>query len=143
MSLEWLKERWHRVLAVVAALVGIVLVVAGWVGVSDSSLTTEQIPYLASGAVGGLFALGVAATAWLSADLRDEFVKLDQIYQWLQGETNPAASEQSLTAPAEADTSQHGNGAAEIDVAFEPAYASAAPRHRSLGARPSATSAEP
>lgn len=86
----WLRYEWARALAVLAAVVGVVLLVVGWVGVSGSSLTSEQIPYLASGAIGGLFALGVGATLWLSADLRDEFVKLDEIYRWLQGDDGEA-----------------------------------------------------
>jgi hypothetical protein len=65
----------------VAAVLGLVALLLGWLGVSRSSLPSQQIPYLASGAVLGLFALGVAATLWLSADLRDEWRKLDDIYQ--------------------------------------------------------------
>ena len=83
---EWFRYRWERTAAAIAALVGLIMVIVGWFGVSGSSLVTEQIPYLASGAVGGAFALGVAGTLWLSADLRDEFVKLDEIYQVLTGE---------------------------------------------------------
>jgi predicted PurR-regulated permease PerM len=83
---EWLRYRWERTAAVVAAVVGLILAIVGWFGVSGSSLVTEQIPYLASGAVGGAFALGVAGTLWLSADLRDESAKLDEIYDVLTGE---------------------------------------------------------
>lgn len=86
MTVNGMKYDWARLLAAAAALIGVVLIVAGWAGVSNATITTEQLPYLASGAVGGLFALGVAATLWLSSDLRDEFHKLDDIYQWLQGD---------------------------------------------------------
>jgi hypothetical protein len=82
---ERLKQQWDRLLAVVGTGVGVAALVLGWLGVSSKSLITEQVPYLASGAVGGLFALGAAATLWLSADLRDEFAKLDDIYSWLRG----------------------------------------------------------
>lgn len=92
-NLEWLNGRWEKLAAVVAAFVGLVLVVAGWIGVSGSSLTSEQIPYIVSGAVGGLFALGVAATLWLSGDLRDEFFKLEEIHSSILGETAPEAPE--------------------------------------------------
>ena len=73
------RQRWHRVVAVIAVLVGIVALLAGWLGISRATLTTEQIPYLASGGLGGLFALGVAATLWLSGDMRDEFDALQDI----------------------------------------------------------------
>jgi hypothetical protein len=82
---RWLKCQWDRAAAVVAGVVGLIALLVGWLGVSRSGLPAEQIPYLASGAVLGLFALGVAATLWLSADLRDEWRKLDQIHRDLGG----------------------------------------------------------
>ena len=79
MSIRWFKEQWDRALACAAAVVGVVALVLGWFGASGASLTVEQVPYVLSGAVVGLFALGTAATLWLSADLRDEWSKLDEI----------------------------------------------------------------
>jgi hypothetical protein len=81
---RWIKAQWDRVAAVVAVILGLVALLLGWLGVSDSGLPAEQIPYLASGAVFGLFALGVGATLWLSADLRDEWRKLDDIYKRME-----------------------------------------------------------
>jgi hypothetical protein len=82
---RWVKCQWDRAAAVAAAVAGLVALLLGWLGVSRSGLPAQQIPYLASGAVLGLFALGVAATLWLSADLRDEWRKLDQIHRDLAG----------------------------------------------------------
>lgn len=98
MKIDWFRSRWEKTTALAATLVGIGLLVAGWVGVSGSSLTTEQIPYLVSGAVGGLFALGVAATLWLSADLRDQYFKLDEIHSWMRGDEEPSAGDQPSAA---------------------------------------------
>lgn len=84
----WFKRQWDRGLAAVAAALGAIALFLGWFGVSGATLTTEQIPFLASGAVAGLFLLGIAATLWLSADLRDEWQKLDDIYQLLQDEAD-------------------------------------------------------
>ena len=83
---RWLKNQWDRTAAVVAVLVGGLAILIGWLGASDAKLTTEQLPYLASGAVFGLFALGIGATLWLSADLRDEWRKLEEINQGLQAD---------------------------------------------------------
>jgi hypothetical protein len=91
---KWLKCQWDRAAAIVAAVLGLVALLLGWLGVSRSGLPAEQIPYLASGAVLGLFALGVAATLWLSADLRDEWRKLDQIHRDMTGGDGPSASAQ-------------------------------------------------
>jgi hypothetical protein len=78
---RWVKSQWDRTVAVVAAVVGAVALLLGWLGVSRSTLPAEQIPFLASGSFLGLFALGVGATLWLSADLHDQWRKLDDIYQ--------------------------------------------------------------
>ena len=86
----WLKNQWDRALAALATVAGVVFLILGWAGASRSSLTTEQIPYLASGAVAGLFALGAAATLWLSADLRDEWRKLDDIYRFMSAQASEA-----------------------------------------------------
>lgn len=85
MNRAIMKQQWDRVLAIVAALVGVVLLVVGWVQVSSTGVVAEQIPYLASQTVGGLLAFGVATTLWISADLRDEWAKLDDIYQAVGG----------------------------------------------------------
>ena len=81
MKIHGIKQQWDRALALLAAVIGALSLVLGWVGVSGVSLVTQQIPYLISGAVVGLVAFGVASTLWISADLRDEWAKLDDIYR--------------------------------------------------------------
>jgi hypothetical protein len=66
-------------------VVGGVLLILGWFGVSGQGLTSEQIPYVVSGGLGGIFLMGVGAALWLSADLRDEWSKLDRIEKVLEG----------------------------------------------------------
>ncbi|MFN2537765.1 MAG: hypothetical protein ABR549_06380 [Mycobacteriales bacterium] len=78
-----LRSQWDRVAAWIAAGVGVVLLIVGWVGVSQTAYPAEQIPYLASAGLGALFVLGIAGTLWISADLRDEYAKLDEIAQAL------------------------------------------------------------
>jgi hypothetical protein len=78
-SLRQLRDQWDRALAVGLTLVGGLLLILGWFGVSGQGLTSEQIPYVVSGGLGGIFLMGVGAALWLSADLRDEWHKLDRI----------------------------------------------------------------
>jgi hypothetical protein len=83
--LTWVRTQWDRVGAWVAILAGAVAIILGWLGVSGTGFTSEQIPYIVSGGLGGLFLLGLGATIWISADLRDEWRKLDAIERHLSG----------------------------------------------------------
>jgi hypothetical protein len=76
---SWVREQWDRCAAWLCVATGMVMLILGWVGVSDTPYTAKQIPYLASNGLGAIFLLGLAAMLWLSADLRDEWRKLDRI----------------------------------------------------------------
>jgi hypothetical protein len=77
--LGWLRLQWDRAAAWACVLAGAITLFVGWLGVSDTAFTAKQLPYLASNGLGGLFLLGAGAMLWLSADLRDEWRKLDRI----------------------------------------------------------------
>jgi hypothetical protein len=68
-----------RVTAIITALAAVVVLILGWYGVSGTAYPTEQLPYIISGGIGSLFLLGVSSALWLSADLNDEWRKLDRI----------------------------------------------------------------
>ena len=76
---QWVRAQWDRVAAWALIALGGLAVVLGWVGVRTEALTQKQIPYIISGGIGGLALVAVGATLWLSADLRDEWRKLDAI----------------------------------------------------------------
>ena len=71
--------QWDRVGGAALVLVGLGVLIAGCVGVSYATATVDQLSYLISGGILGLFLLGLGATLWLSADLRDEWRKMDQL----------------------------------------------------------------
>lgn len=77
--LHWARGQWDRVSAWVLIGAGGLAIVLGWLGVRGEALTQKQIPYIISGGIGGLFLLAVGTMLWLSADLRDEWRKLDAI----------------------------------------------------------------
>ncbi len=79
MDLRVLKSQWDRAAALVLTLAGVICVVAGYARVAESTLLAEQTRYIVSGGIGGIFLLGLGATVWISADLRDEWRKLDRI----------------------------------------------------------------
>ena len=89
---SWLRAQWDRVLAWGLIAAGLVALVVGWVGVSGTPYLAEQLPYLVSAGLFGLFLLGVGATVWISADLRDEWRKLDELADLLGGRSEQSAA---------------------------------------------------
>ncbi len=87
--MTFLRNQWDRVAAWVLIVVGALFVLLGWLGVSDAVLTTEQLPYVISGGLGGLCCIAVGAVLWLSADLRDEWTALRQIAERLEVDVEP------------------------------------------------------
>ena len=87
-----------RVLGWAAVALGAIVLVVGWVGVSSTGYVFEQLPYVISGGVGGLFLLGLGAMSWLSADLRDEWSKLDSLEQAVLAGNALLAQQQELAA---------------------------------------------
>jgi multisubunit Na+/H+ antiporter MnhB subunit len=80
---KWLRVAWDRAAALAVIVIGAVVVIIGWIGVSGEPYPAKQLPFMMSGGVGGMFLLGVGALFWLSSDLRDEWTKLDRIEEAL------------------------------------------------------------
>ena len=86
----WLRAQWDRVLGAGGVGIGLLALFLGYRGVADTPFPAEQIPFVVSGGVLGIALIGIGLTAWLSADLRDEWRKLDRIERLLErrdGET--------------------------------------------------------
>jgi hypothetical protein len=97
-----LRSEWDRAAALVALLAGVAAMVNGWVGVSGTAYSAEQMPYVVGGGLVGIFLLGVAAVLWLSADLRDEWRKLADLDDRLgRIEARPAALATQAPVPAQ------------------------------------------
>ncbi|MGH3521133.1 MAG: hypothetical protein ACRDQ7_27905 [Haloechinothrix sp.] len=77
----WTRSQWDRLTAGATAVAAAVVLIIGWRGVSGTAYPAEQLPYIVSAGLGGLFLLGISTALWLSADLRDEWRKLDRIEQ--------------------------------------------------------------
>ena len=108
----WMTTQWDRAIAVGLTLLGLIAAFLGWRGASDALLPSEQIPYLASGGILGLFALGAGATLWLSADMRDEWRKLDDIWRAVADpdEIDSFATPSDIDEPATDLTKVNGRG---------------------------------
>jgi hypothetical protein len=79
--MKWIRNQWDRVTAVGLMAAAALAMLAGWFGVSRSAYPAESMPYIVSGGFFGLLLIGIGAVLWLSADLRDEWRKLDGIEQ--------------------------------------------------------------
>ena len=91
--LEWTRVQWDRALGALAVLIGAILLLVGWVKISDTGFVSEQLPYLASAGLGGVFLLGLGGMLWLSADLRDQWRELRGIRARLDAEPVPVTAD--------------------------------------------------
>lgn len=96
--IHYLRTQWDRVGGVAAVTLGAVLVFIGWQGVQDTAYPAEQIPYLISGGLGGLLLIGVGAILWISADLRDEWRRIESLEHTI--ERHAALLESTAATPA-------------------------------------------
>jgi hypothetical protein len=121
MDLKVLKSQWDRTAAIVLTIAGVISLIAGYLQVADSTILAEQTRFIVSGGIGGLFLLGLGATLWISADLRDEWRKLDRIEHALaegvlkwSDDASPASSGSHRAKPA-------ANSNSAVDVTAEQA----------------------
>jgi hypothetical protein len=90
--LKWAKAQWDRVGAVVALGGSLLALYLGWLGVSDSVYPAQALPYVVSGGFVALVLIGVSGILWLSADLRDEWRKMDRLEDAWRASSSPGAS---------------------------------------------------
>src|SRR5439155_516900 len=69
----------RRAFGLALTVLGVVVLLAGWVRLRDAEILADQVSYLASGGVGGLFLLALGLALLMSADHHDEWRKLDAI----------------------------------------------------------------
>lgn len=90
--LTWLRTQWDRAAAVALAVLGLLALLLGWAGASDTPHLAIQIPYFISGGLTGIFLVGSAAAMWLSADMRDEWRELRRLRVLLEADTAQASA---------------------------------------------------
>jgi len=91
--LKWFRAQRDRVAGWACVAVGAVMVLSGWLSISETSVVSHQLPYLASGGIGGIFFLGAGFGLLIRADLHDEWRKLDRLESALSGITVPETQE--------------------------------------------------
>lgn len=96
----WLRAEWDRVVGFSLIGLGALSLVLGYAGVSESPYLAEGLSYIMSGGIGGLFLLGAGSTFLISADLHDEWRKLDRVEAALRA-GEPVPPPLPLPAPEE------------------------------------------
>jgi hypothetical protein len=88
--LKYVRVQWDRAGAVICAVVGVITLLIGYLGTSDTEYISEQIPYVISGGLTAVILFVAAGVLWLSADLRDEWRELaaqgDDLRAFLESE---------------------------------------------------------
>jgi hypothetical protein len=97
-----IRTLWDRFAATIAIALGLLALLLGYIGVRDTAYVAEQIPYIISGGLIGIFLLGVGATLWLSADLKDQWRALLDLREALDD------GELRLVRASELDSLAHG-----------------------------------
>lgn len=73
-----------RALAGVLVLLGLVAVLIGYLGVRDEADVALQLPYLASGGLGGLALLGLGALVLIQGQMREQEQRFLQVTEQLE-----------------------------------------------------------
>ncbi len=76
--LKYVRTQWDRSGAIVAIALGLLVLLLGWLGTSDTKYVAQQIPYVMSGGLLAIMLLTIGAVLWISADLRDEWRELSE-----------------------------------------------------------------
>ena len=84
--LNLLRSQWDRAIAIACAVGGAFALLIGWIGTSGTEHVAEQLPYIVSAGLTGIFLLGIATAMWITADLRDEWRELRRVGTLLERE---------------------------------------------------------
>ena len=122
----FLRANWDRVLAVILVIAGVVMLIVGWFGVSGTGLVAEQNPYLISAGLGGIAVIAIGCTMWMSADLQDEWRRLDGLEERLDRlvSASDRPSPEAVAVPKRSRTSakvSRGTNGRDTDDPAEPA----------------------
>ena len=125
--LAWLRADWDRAAGIALIIAGAVSLYIGYQGIADSAFVVEALSYMASGGLVGVLLVAGGLTLLVSADLHDEWRKLDRIEAAIRA---LGAERELVLPPVDATPPSEGhqpaaNGAAESSRRW---------RRRSVGA---------
>ena len=101
------RAQWDRCTAAALVVIGLVALLVGWIGVSGTVLAYRQIPYVISGGIVGLALIVIGTGVWLSADLHDEWRKLDRLEERLADLADAGSETVLRESPEHRDSPDH------------------------------------
>jgi len=107
-----IRTQWDRAGALGLVIVGLLALLLGWIGMSGAVLTYEQLPYILSGGLFGLSLIMVGTGLWLSADIRDEWRRIDRLEERLM-ERRLGEPGRDVRLPDAAEPAPRSTGSAE------------------------------
>lgn len=78
------RRHTDRVVAGIAVAAAGAAIAGAWAGLARVVTAADQIPWLVCGGLSGLLLLGIGATTWIAAALRDQWAVLSRILQSLE-----------------------------------------------------------
>jgi hypothetical protein len=109
----WLRAEWDRVTGFALIILGAIVLYAGYDGVGNSAYVAEQLAYVVSGGLGGIFLLAVGATFLIRSDLHDHWRQLDRIETVIRDQAEGPV--QGVGVNAVGSISVASNGQAQAD----------------------------
>lgn len=78
---NWVWTSIYPVIGWILVLAGAIIIIIGWWGVARNAIVAKQLPYLASGAIGGLALISLGGRFMVIRDLREDSGRLDRLEQ--------------------------------------------------------------
>ena len=79
-----MKKDWREPAAVAFAVLGGIMMVIGWVGVSQATEVIDQLPYLFSGGLGGLVCLLLGLGLYIARNHAQDQARIDELNEHLR-----------------------------------------------------------
>jgi hypothetical protein len=80
----WVGRALRPYVGWICAVIGLVVIFFGWLGVSGQALVAKQLPYLISGGIGGIAIVGVGAAYVAVEQIRRDSGRLDKLERMVE-----------------------------------------------------------
>jgi len=79
-----MKKDWRQLAAAAFGVLGGIMLVVGWVGVSQSTEVIDQLPYLFSGGLGGIVCVLIGLGLYIARNHAQDQARIDELNEHLR-----------------------------------------------------------